>query len=492
MRSPASSDPSIRANSIGPGKAQALIELATRNTPYDNLVVGAECEIDWTCTAHDLTAFALACGDSNPLDWPGRDVDADGRDDVLAPTTWLAALASTAISSLLPGPGTVIQRLDLGFPASVRIGDHLRLRLRCEVKRARPLVDFSVAIMLSDGTTVMEGVATVVAPLENIALERVRAPLLIIDAFDHFGPLIARCKPLRPLVTGIVWPVDETSLGGALLAAREGLIEPVLIGVSGQLEAVALKLGASLQGIAIEEADDPQQAAALGVSLVHAGRVNALMKGNLHSDTLLAEVVKTNGGLRLDRRISHAFVIDAPTLDHLLFVSDAAINVAPDLMTKVDITQNAIDLAQACGIAVPKVGILSAVETVNPTIPSTLDAAILSKMAERGQIHGGIVDGPLAMDNAIDASAARTKGIASLVAGQADVLIVPNLESGNILAKELTFIGRAESAGLVLGAKVPIILTSRADNDRARLASCALAQLYEYWRLNKKALTPVP
>ncbi len=211
------------------------------------------------------------------------------------------------------------------------------------------------------------------------------------------------------------------------------------------------------------------------------------MKGNVHSDELLAEIVKKDGGLRGHRRISHVFAMDVPTLENLLFISDAAINIAPDLITKVDIVQNAIDLALACGVDQPRVGVLSAVETVNPNIPSTLDAAALSKMADRGQIKGGIVDGPLAMDNAIDLVAARTKGIASLVAGRADVLIVPNLEAGNMLAKELTFVARAEAAGLVIGARVPVMLTSRADNDRARLGSCALAQLYEYWRRNGRS-----
>ena len=221
--------------------------------------------------------------------------------------------------------------------------------------------------------------------------------------------------------------------------------------------------------------------------MVLEGKAGAIMKGNLHSDILLGEVVKKDGGLRTQRRISHVFALDVPTLDEILFISDAAINIAPDLMTKVDIVQNAVDLARACGLEQPRVGILSAIETINPAIPSTLDAAVLSKMAERGQIRGAIVDGPLAMDNAIDIEAARTKGIASLVAGRANVLIVPNLESGNMLAKELTFVARAEAAGLVLGAKVPVMLTSRADNDRARLASCALAQLYQYCRREGRA-----
>ncbi len=216
--------------------------------------------------------------------------------------------------------------------------------------------------------------------------------------------------------------------------------------------------------------------------MVLQGRAQTLMKGNLHTDELLHEIVKKDGGLRGTRRLSHVFVMDVPGLEHLLLISDAAINIAPTLEEKVDITQNAIDLGLALGMTLPRVGVLSAVETVTPKIPSTLDAAILAKMAERGQIKGGVVDGPLAMDNAIDMEAAKTKGITSLVAGRADILIVPNLEAGNMLAKEMTFIAHADSAGIVLGAKVPVILTSRADNEKARLASCAVAALYRSWQ----------
>jgi phosphate butyryltransferase len=214
------------------------------------------------------------------------------------------------------------------------------------------------------------------------------------------------------------------------------------------------------------------------------------MKGNLHSDDLLAQVVRKDGGLRAGRRISHVFVLDVPTLPHPLFISDAAINIAPDLATKVDIVQNAIDLALACGVDQPRVGVLSAVETVNLSIPSSMDAAILAKMADRGQIRGGIVDGPLAMDNAIDPAAAAAKKLVSPVAGAVQVLVVPNLEAGNMLAKQLTFVSRAQPAGLVVGAAVPVMLTSRADNDQARLASCALAQLYDHYRRHgRSALT---
>jgi phosphate butyryltransferase len=279
----------------------------------------------------------------------------------------------------------------------------------------------------------------------------------------------------------VLGPDDRHALGGAVLSAEEGLIVPILVGDGGRIRAAAKDLGVDIGRFELIDVPDDREASKRAVGLVNSGKAAAIMKGNVKAEALLNAVIKRDGGLRGVRRLSHAFVLDVPTLDHLLFITDCAVNIAPDLATKVDITQNAIDLARACGIETPRVGVLSAVETVNPNIPSTLDAAALSKMAERGQIKGGIVDGPLAMDNAMDVTAARTKGITSLVAGRAEVLIVPNLEAGNMLAKELTFVARAQSAGIVIGARVPIILTSRADNDRARLASCALAQLYIHW-----------
>jgi phosphate butyryltransferase len=277
--------------------------------------------------------------------------------------------------------------------------------------------------------------------------------------------------------TAVVAPEEEHALAGAVMAARQSLIAPILVGAPARIAKAAKAARCDVDGYEIIEAADPDAAAARAVALVHEGRCEALMKGHLHTDALLHHVVKKDGGLRGSRRLSHVFVMDVPGLDHLLLISDAAINIAPHLEEKVDITQNAIDLALALGIDTPKVGVLSAVETVNPHIPSTLDAAILAKMAERGQIRGGLVDGPLAMDNAVDMGAARTKGITSLVAGRADILIVPNLEAGNMLAKELSFIAHAEAAGIVLGASVPIILTSRSDGEKARLASCAVAAL---------------
>jgi phosphate butyryltransferase len=287
--------------------------------------------------------------------------------------------------------------------------------------------------------------------------------------------LIAATVGMPALKTAVACPDDRHSLAAVVTARDKGLIDPILVGSLTRMRAAADEIGLDLTGFEIEDIDDEPEAAARAVALVHEGRARAVMKGHLHSDALLAQVVKKDGGLRTARRLSHVFVIDVPGRPTPILISDAAINIAPDLTTKVDIVQNAIDLARAIGIATPRVGVLSAVETVNPAIPSTIDAAVLSKMAERGQIKGGIVDGPLAMDNAVDMEAARTKGITSLVAGRAEVLIVPNLEAGNMLAKELTFLAGAEAAGLVMGAKVPVILTSRADSEAARLASCALA-----------------
>ena len=410
----------------------------------------------------------------------------------VAPSMWVGSLISAVLGNILPGAGTLYRAQDLRFLRRVHVGDKLKVTVVCREKREEPVALFDTRVENADGQIVCDGTAEVDAPTATQVTEARDLPALIVDSVDHFAPLIALAAQLPPLKTAVVCPEDRNSLGGALLSAQRHLIEPILIGNPGRIQAAAKEIGADVSGYALIAASDPHIAAAHAVAMVHEGRANAVMKGAIHSDALLAAIVKKDGGLRTHVRISHVFAMDVPTLDEILFISDAAINIAPDLMTKVDIVQNAVDLAHACGIQQPKVGILSAVETINPNIPSTLDAAVLSKMAERGQIHGAVVDGPLAMDNAIDVEAARTKGIASLVAGHANVLIVPNLEAGNMLAKELSFVAGAEAAGLVLGAKAPVMLTSRADNDRARLASCALAQLYEYWRREGRAFGEEP
>jgi phosphate butyryltransferase len=286
----------------------------------------------------------------------------------------------------------------------------------------------------------------------------------------------------------VVWPDEEQALHGALLAQSHGLIVPVLIGPIAKMRALAEKTGADLAQTELVDASSEQAAADLAVALARSGQVQAIMKGHLHTDVLLRPMLDRATGLRIGRRFTHVFVMDVPGLGHPLLVSDGAINIVPDLTTKVDIVQNTIDLAHSLGLAQPKVAILSAVETVSPDMPSSMDAAALSKMAERGQITGGLVDGPLAMDNAINMAAARTKGIAGAVAGLAEVLIVPNIEAGNMLAKSLSFLMGAETAGVVLGARVPITLTSRADSVHSRMASCAVAALVAYHRREKMRL----
>jgi len=292
----------------------------------------------------------------------------------------------------------------------------------------------------------------------------------------RYDQLIAACARLPPTSVAVVHPCDACSLEGVLEARKLGLIAPILVGPRAKILAAADKAGLDISGIPMEDAPHSDAAAEAGVALVRAGRCEALMKGSLHTDELLRPVVAKDG-LRTKRRISHCFIMDVPGHESPLIISDAAVNIAPTLAEKVDITQNAIDLAHALGFPVVRVAILSAMETVNPDVPSTLEAAALCKMADRGQITGAVLDGPLALDNAISLAAAETKHIVSAVAGQANVLIVPNLEAGNMLAKSLTFLAGATAAGIVLGARVPIILTSRADSLTTRIASCAVAAL---------------
>ena len=297
-----------------------------------------------------------------------------------------------------------------------------------------------------------------------------------------YPALIERCAELEPVTTAVAHPCDESSLKAAVDAADGDLIRPILVGPQARIRAVAEQCGLDIAAFRLVDAPHSHAAAAKAVEIVRAGDAETLMKGSLHTDELMAEVVRKEGGLRTERRISHVFIMDVPTYAKPLAVTDAAINIFPDLETKVDIVQNAIEMAHALGRELPKVAILSAVETVTPKIPSTIDAAALCKMAERGQITGALLDGPLAFDNAISKEAAAIKGIRSEVAGDADILVVPDLEAGNMLAKQLSFLANADAAGIVLGARVPIILTSRADTVRARMASCAVAVLLAHAR----------
>ncbi|MGD0858401.1 MAG: bifunctional enoyl-CoA hydratase/phosphate acetyltransferase [Terracidiphilus sp.] len=316
------------------------------------------------------------------------------------------------------------------------------------------------------------------APLaEGVAVD----PLVGHPADYHvFHQFIERCKDLPAISTAVVWPLSDVALRGTVEAAVEGLIEPTLIGDEAAIRALAASLSLDIAAYPILHAETEAKAAELGVAMCRSGNAQAMMKGSLHTDELMKVAMHRDSGLRTNRRISHVFIMDTPAYARTLLITDAAINITPELEDKVHIVQNAIDLARALGIPEPKVALLSAIETVNPKIKSTLDAAALCKMADRGQITGGILDGPLAFDTAVSVKAAAIKGLVSPVTGQADILVVPDLESGNMLAKQLEYLGGAQLAGIVLGARVPTILTSRADSAETRLTSCAVAVLLHY------------
>ena len=297
-----------------------------------------------------------------------------------------------------------------------------------------------------------------------------------------YEQLLERCRGLAPVPTAVAYPCEETALAGAIDAGTQGLIVPILVGPAATIAEIAKAKNIDLGGVQIVDVAESHASAAKAVELIRQGKAELLMKGSLHSDELLGAVIARETGLRTGRRLSHVFLMDVPTYHKVLIVTDAAINIAPTLEDKVDICQNAIDLARTFGVERPKVAILAAVETVNSKMPATIDAAALCKMAERGQIKGGLLDGPLAFDNAISRDAAKMKGITSEVAGDPDILLAPDLEAGNMMAKQLSFLANADSAGLVLGARVPIILTSRADSLRSRIASCAVAVLAAHAR----------
>jgi phosphate butyryltransferase len=454
---------------------------------YDELEIGQSASLERTCTDNDLVVFAHASGNLNPRHLPGLAEKVTGEKPV-APAMWGGSLFSALLGNVLPGPGTAYLHQSLNFHNRVNPGDVLTVTVTVREKRPDRRVDLECRLVRDDGMLIADGMAEVKAPATRVVADDVSLPGLALQKRGKFERLLAACDGVPAMPTAVVAPTDSNSLGGAWEAAKRQLIEPILIGPEDRIRAVAGEIGWDLAGVRIIATPDDHAAPARAVALVHEGVAAAVMKGNIHSDEVLKHVTKGDGGLRAGRRISHVFVLDVPGREGLLSISDAAINIAPDLVTKADIVQNAIDLAQAIGLPQPKVGILSAVETVNPAIPSTLDAAILSKMADRGQIKGGIVDGPLAMDNAVDIEAARTKNIAGMVAGHADVLIAPNLESGNMLAKQLVFLSNADTGGLVVGAKAPVMLTSRADDEHARLMSAALAVLYSHWKKTGQCL----
>ncbi|MCC6173409.1 MAG: bifunctional enoyl-CoA hydratase/phosphate acetyltransferase [Gammaproteobacteria bacterium] len=449
-----------------------------RNRVFDEIAVGDSASMVRTLSARDIQLFAVLSGDVNPQHLDAEFAASTQFQGVIAHGMWGGALISAVLGTRLPGPGTVYRGQTLRFLAPIRVGDALSIRVEVISKQADYEVTLRCTCVNQHGTSVIDGEARVLAPVERI--ERASATLPEVrfaTVADGSRRLLEYARSLGTVRMAVVHSCDALSLGGVLDARAAGLIEPVLVAPRARLEIAAREGGFELAGVEIEDVPHSHAAAARAVELAGRGQVEALMKGSLHTDELMGAVLVASAGLRTKRRVSHCFVMQTPAYPRPFIITDAAVNIAPTLLEKVDIVNNAIDLAHAIGVAEPRVAILAAVETVNASMPATLDAAALCKMADRGQIQGAVLDGPLAFDNAVSAAAARVKGIRSPVAGQADVLVVPDLESGNMLAKQLEYMGDATSAGIVLGARVPIVLTSRADSRESRMASCAIAVL---------------
>jgi phosphate acetyltransferase len=449
-----------------------------KNVTFEEVEIGASATFSHTLTQPGIELLALVSGDVDPFHVqpegsPSSLTDANTVDGAAG-----AALISIAIGTKLPGPGMHIRRQDLHFSGAVSTGDTLTATVVVIEKH-----DMDSTIVLEcrctnqDGVEVVSGKVTVSAPVQSITYSDVVPPQLTLRRSDAFVKLLRACDQVPAIRCAIAHPCDHDSLLGPIEAATRGIIQPILVGPEERIREVARANDIDISPYQVVSVAHSHAAAEKAVELARNGEVDALMKGSLHTDELMGAVVKSDTGLRTARRISHVFVMDVPAYPRPILITDAAINIYPKLEDKAGIIQNAVDLAHVLGIAEPKVAILSAVETINPKISSTLDAAALCKMADRGQITGAILDGPLAFDNAVSLAAAKTKGIVSPVAGQADILLVPDLEAGNMLAKQLSYLAGAEAAGIVLGTRVPIVLTSRADSVRTRLASIAVMAL---------------
>lgn len=445
---------------------------------YEEISIGDTAMTEHVFTTDDAMAFASISGFHAVLN-SDEQIQRAGGVAPYGPNMWCASLISGLFSMNIPGPGCTLTNVCLSFDHRIRVGDRILAKVRVAAKDdSTKRIKFDCEANDGAGVTVFSGTAELLAPPAKLRWSTLPLPQLIVkNPYRHYLGLIARATARPPVRTAIAWPCDEVSLGGAFQAFRDRLIAPILVGSEAQIRSVADKMQIDLGTIPIVDVSESRSAAMKAMDLARRGEVQMLMKGSLHTDELMGAVVSREGGMRMGRRISHIFALDVPSYHKTLFVTDAAVNIQPDLETKIDILQNAIDMMLAIGIVNPKVAILSAVESVNPAIPSTLDAAALCKMVDRGQISGAIVDGPLAFDNAISSDAARIKNINSPVAGDVDLLMVPNLEAGNILFKELQYLAGALAAGVVVGAKVPVVLTSRADGELARMASCALGVL---------------
>lgn len=475
------------------------MEKMLENRTFDELELGDSASISKVLTPKDIQLFAVMSGDVNPAHLDEEFAASDFFHGIVGHGMWGASLISTVLGTQLPGPGTIYLNQSLNFVRPVKVGDRIsaQVTVKEKVDAELPKVRLACQCINQEGKAVIEGEAWVIAPNRKIRRPQVKLPQWEVkqDEGRFFVPLIESARQAfsehQPaLRTAVVHPVDVNALGGALEAATQGIIEPVLIGPRQKIEAAAQALEQSLDGIDVINTEHSHEAAARAVDMAKHGEVDALMKGHIHTDELMHAVLDRKDGIRTDRVMSHTFVMDVPNYHKPLLITDAAININPNLQQKRDIVQNAVDLFHALhrshlmDASLPKVALVSAVETVNEKMLSTLDASALCKMAERGQITGALLDGPLALDNAISKAAADKKGIVSQVAGDADIIVVPDIESGNMLYKQMRYLSNVEGAGVVLGARVPIILTSRAAGiGQTRLASCALA-----WHLAKSPL----
>ncbi len=458
-----------------PSETLVLIE----NRTFEEIAIGESATLQRTLRRKDIELFAVMSGDVNPAHLDEEYARSDMFHKIIAHGMWGASLISTLLGTRLPGPGTIYLEQTLRFRRPVAVGDTITVSVTAATKDPqRKRISFECLAVNQQGETLIDGIANVIAPTEKVSRPRVALPKVQLhERGVQFGKLLARAAAVGPVRMAIVHPVDRDALIVALQAAQEGLIVPVLVGPEDRIRAVAAADELQIATLELVAAEHSHAAAETAVRLARGGQVEALLSGRLHADELMRAVLANGTGLGTGRRMSHVFVTDVPAHGRVLLVTDAVLNIKPDLAAKRDIVQNAIELACAIGVELPKVAILSAVETISPKLVASLDAAALAKMAERGQIRGGLVDGPLAFDSAVAPGAASGRGIDSAVAGEADILVVPDLESGNMLAKQLDHFAESQAAGIVLGARVPIAITGRADSLTELVASCALATL---------------
>lgn len=458
------------------------------NYPYDEIDVGDSAYIQRTLTMADIQAFAAVSGDTNPAHMDPEYANDTLFHGVIGHGMWGGSLISTVLGTVFPGPGTIYLEQNLRFSRPVRVGDSLTVTVTCSAKHDdKKAIDLECTLVNQKDERVLSGSARVLAPTKKLRIPRIHAPTIsLFDPIGQHAHLLNLGAHLEAVVCGVVHPCDQESLQGAMEAHHAGLIKAILIAPEKKLRALAAQFNIDISVASVIDVPHSHAAAEMAAQMAADKKLEALMKGSLHTDELIHAVVM-QPGLRTGRRMSHVFRCQVPMYPKPLYITDAALNIAPTLAEKADIVQNAIDFAHVMGLEEPKVAILAAVETVNPSMPSTLDAAALCKMADRGQIKGGVLDGPLAFDNAISAHAAQIKHIDSPVAGQVDILVAPHIEAGNMMIKQVEILAGASGAGIVLGARVPIALTSRSDTAMARSASALLVKLVVHHNRKQQA-----